>query len=105
MKKAVSTALMRESDAYTIKNLVSGRELMYRAGSAIFSACPWDGSTAVVCGSGNNAGDGYVLALLLSRAGKKVKIFLLTEKKSEDGAYYFDLCVKAGVEWELCSEQ
>ncbi|MBP5167353.1 MAG: NAD(P)H-hydrate dehydratase [Oscillospiraceae bacterium] len=105
MEKIASVKLMRESDAHTIKTLVSGRELMYRAGSAIYRACPWEGSTAVVCGSGNNAGDGYVLALLLRQAGKKVRLFLLSEKKSEDGAYFFDLCVKAGAEWELCSER
>jgi NAD(P)H-hydrate epimerase len=104
MKKAVSVKLMRESDAHTIKNLVGGRELMYRAGSAIFSACPWNGPTAVVCGSGNNAGDGYVLALLLKQAGKDVKLYLLSEKKSEDGAYWFERCTEAGVEWERCSE-
>ena len=52
---------------------------------------------AVVCGSGNNAGDGYVAASLLHAAGIDVTIVLLGEKFSEDGKYYFATCLEQGV--------
>ena len=53
---------MRASDAETIASGTSGRELMARAGEGIFRAVDWKPPVAVVCGTGNNAGDGYVLA-------------------------------------------
>ena len=97
MEKIASVKLMRESDAHTIKTLVSGRELMYRAGSAIYRACPWEGSTAVVCGSGNNAGDGYVLAEQLDRAGIACEILLQEEKFTPDGGYWYERCQERGI--------
>ena len=60
-KSAISVAKMRESDAYTIANLVDSKELMYRAAMGIYNSAKWYGNIAIVCGSGNNAGDGYAL--------------------------------------------
>ena len=92
---------MRKSDAETIRRGVESKELMRRAGEEIFlayssrrenpSETRW-GKTAVVCGTGNNAGDGYVLALCLEKAGLSPVIFLPEEKFSPDGKYYFTLC-------------
>lgn len=67
---------MRRSDAATIAGGVAGRTLMYRAGEGIFSAYPWARARRGRLRSGNNAGDGYVLALLLKRAGIPCRIFL-----------------------------
>ena len=89
---------MRESDAATISGGVAGKELMWRAGKAIFEAYEWYGKTAIVCGSGNNAGDGYVLALLLREKGIPCTLVLLGDRFSEDGGYYFQKCRDAGVE-------
>ena len=81
---------MRKSDAHTIATSVSGRELMMRAGRAIFENVEWKPPVAIVCGTGNNAGDGYVLAKLLIDAGIPCTVILLEEKFSPDGRYYFD---------------
>jgi NAD(P)H-hydrate epimerase len=101
MKDVVSVKVMRESDKNTIENVCSSKELMYRAGKGVFESVDWSGRTAIVCGSGNNAGDGYVLALLLKEHDSDCKIILLSERFSEDGRYYFDKCVTSGVEYEI----
>lgn len=90
---------MRLSDAWTIANKIPSKELMRRAGEGIFNAvlC-WEGPVAVVCGKGNNAGDGYVVAELLHRNGIDCRIVLLAEKFSEDGKYYYDICKECGIE-------
>lgn len=88
-----SVNTMRKSDAETIAGGIAGKELMARAGRGIFESYAWKGPVAVVCGSGNNAGDGYVLALELSDAGIPCSLVLLSEKWSEDGKYYYDACV------------
>ena len=96
----LSVADMRRSDAYTIAHFTDSKTLMYRAGKGIFDAFPWRGRVAVVCGGGNNAGDGYVLALLLAEAKIDCKIFLVGGKFSEDGAYYFEKCREKGISYE-----
>ena len=85
MKKVLTVAAMRQADADTIAAGTPGRVLMARAARGIFEAFPWRGETAVVCGSGNNAGDGYALALLLKEAGIPCRIFRLGDGFSEDG--------------------
>lgn len=104
MEKVISVETMRQSDAYTIENYVSSKSLMYRAGVGVFESCDWQGSVAIVCGSGNNAGDGYVLALLLKEINVPVTLFLIKEKFSDDGRYYFDKCIKAEIPYILWDE-
>lgn len=93
----LSVADMRRSDAYTIEHFTDAETLMARAGRGIFDACAWHGRVAVVCGSGNNAGDGYVLATLLADAGVAVQLYILEEKFSKDGAHFFAACRARGV--------
>ena len=54
-EQTVSVETMRKSDAWTIEHLVPSKELMRRAGTAIFEAGQWKAPVAVVCGKGNNA--------------------------------------------------
>ena len=98
MIKVISVDNMRKSDAHTIESAVPSQELMARAGKAIFDAAEWKPPVAIVCGAGNNAGDGFVVAGLLHDAGIDCTIFLLSDKFSEDGRYYFELCEKAGID-------
>lgn len=105
MIKVLSVENMRKSDAYTIENYVSSKELMYKAGGGVFKSVKWQGRVAIVCGSGNNAGDGYVVANLLHEHNIPCTIFLIKEKFSEDGKFYFDKCVEAGINVELCNEE
>ena len=103
--KMVSVKTMRESDKYTIENFTPSKELMRRAGQAIFDSAKWQGPVAVVCGKGNNAGDGYVVADLLRSAGIECTIVLLERDRfSEDGRYYFDICKSHGIPVEMFSE-
>lgn len=97
MQKIVSSRVMRESDAYTCNNLTDSKELMLRAGKGIKESFDFHGKIAIVCGGGNNAGDGYVLASLLFREGVDVTVFRVSEKFSPDGKYYFDICTSLGV--------
>ncbi|MBE6666509.1 MAG: NAD(P)H-hydrate dehydratase [Ruminococcaceae bacterium] len=105
MEKIVSSRVMRESDEYTCKNVTGSVELMYRAGEGIYRSHNAWGKTAIVCGSGNNAGDGFVVAMLLHENGGDATVFLLSEKFSESGKYYFDMCVKMGIKTEKCTEE
>ena len=98
MAVCVSTAVMRESDRWTIDHLVPSKELMERAGKAIFESVDWNGPVGIICGKGNNAGDGFVVADLLKQNGIECEIVLLYEDSfSEDGKYFFDRCVAAGI--------
>ena len=98
MQPITNVKIMRSSDAGTIQGGVSGRELMRRAAKGIFESYAWQGKTAVVCGSGNNAGDGYALALLLHAAKIPCTVWLLCDRFSPDGAYYYEKCREIGVE-------
>ena len=104
MKTVISVDLMRRSDAHTIETKTPSKELMYRAGKAVFESCDFGENTAIVCGSGNNAGDGYVIALCMKEAGLKCKLILTSDKFSPDGLYYFEKCQKAGIPYEYADE-
>ncbi|MFT4249033.1 MAG: NAD(P)H-hydrate dehydratase [Pseudomonas sp.] len=58
--------------------------LMQRAGAAAFELLlarwPRAQRIAIACGTGNNGGDGYVLARLLHRAGRRVRVVHLPER-------------------------
>ena len=97
MEKVISVETMRSSDSAEIARLGSGLGLMFNAGKAVFESVRWHGRVAVVCGSGNNGGDGYVIAMLLNESGVDCEIFRTSEKLSEDGAYYYNKCVEAGI--------
>ncbi len=103
MTVAVSNDLMRRSDSAEIASGTSSKELMRRAGIAVCESYPWKSGTVIVCGVGNNGGDGYVMALELFRKGISCRLVLLEERFSEDGRYYFEQCMKQGIPWEIFS--
>ena len=103
-EKVVSVETMRKSDAWTIEHLVSSKEVMRRAGTAIFEAGQWKAPVAVVCGKGNNAGDGFVAASLMHQNNIPCKIILIADRFSEDGKYYYDICMEQGIEAEFYQE-
>jgi ADP-dependent NAD(P)H-hydrate dehydratase / NAD(P)H-hydrate epimerase len=74
---------VRELDRRAIEEAgISGETLMIRAGEAAFRQLQahWPGCErpAVICGAGNNGGDGYVVALLALRAGLHPQVFATT---------------------------
>ena len=106
-KRVLSVKEMRDADAYTIKNFVDSKELMYRAGEAIFYVGDWNigDKVLIAAGSGNNAGDGYVVAELLSIEGIEVEILLIKDKFSEDGKYYFNRCLQKDIKYTVLDEK
>ncbi len=92
---------MRRSDAACIAGGVPGIELMARAGRGIYESVAWQGPVAILCGTGNNAGDGYVLAALLREAGIPCRLYLMQERFSPDGEHYFRRCLDLGIPWSL----
>lgn len=85
-----SPAAVRAMDARAIGELgIPGLTLMERAGRGAFEALRrrWAGlgRLAVVCGVGNNAGDGYVVARLAREAGLAVEVLQLGDQARLQG--------------------
>ena len=97
MIDCISVENMRQSDAYTIANLVPSLELMYRAAYGVFMAVKWNGQIAIVAGSGNNGGDGFALAWILKQKGFDCTVYTVSNRLSEDSAYYAEKAISAGV--------
>ena len=75
--RVYSAAQVRELDRIAIQTYgIAGYTLMCRAGQAVFDSIreSWRDakSLCVLCGGGNNGGDGYVIARLALQAGWEV---------------------------------
>src|SRR5215470_18032703 len=101
--KIVTSAEMREIDRVTSERFgVPSLTLMENAGTAVadFAAKSYPHTKAfgVICGKGNNGGDGFVVARKLHERGKDVRVLLLADPKDLRGdaaANYEKLPVKA----------
>lgn len=79
--KILPVEKIREADAYTIKNEpIPDIDLMERAASECFYWCishiPHHKKIFVICGPGNNGGDGLVIARMMVLKGYKVVVLL-----------------------------
>jgi ADP-dependent NAD(P)H-hydrate dehydratase / NAD(P)H-hydrate epimerase len=84
----LKAAEMRAAEAAVISSGTSVDTLMERAGAAIAEAVWRYGGgreTLILCGPGNNGGDGYVAARLLKARGIDVRVAALREPKSPPG--------------------
>jgi NAD(P)H-hydrate epimerase len=82
LQKILSAEQTRSTDAFTIENEpIASIDLMERASQAFVNEfLKHETSTskiAVVCGTGNNGGDGFAIARLLKAKGYKVTPFLI----------------------------
>jgi ADP-dependent NAD(P)H-hydrate dehydratase / NAD(P)H-hydrate epimerase len=108
-----STAQVRALDAYAIGELqIPGYTLMKRAGEAALrylrSRWPMAHRIVIVCGSGNNGGDGYVLARFAQAAGLTVTALSAVappELRGDAKQAYEDLRASEGVIRAFAAEQ
>ena len=99
-----TAAQMRELDRLAIEERkIPGARLMQRAGEAAFDLLrarwPRARRIVVVCGPGNNGGDGYVVARLAREAGLAADVLSLgaAEKMQGDANAARKKCKSAGV--------
>lgn len=97
MKDVVSVNNMRKSDKYTIENKIPSKELMYNAAMGIYESYEWQGEILIVCGTGNNGGDGYALATILQKNNHSPKLLITSCPKTEDSKHYFEECKRLGI--------
>ncbi|HXY10820.1 MAG TPA: NAD(P)H-hydrate dehydratase [Terriglobales bacterium] len=88
--KVVTAAEMRDIDRVTSERFqVPSLTLMENAGTAVadfvLSRYPWARRIGVICGKGNNGGDGFVAARKLLDSGREVRILLLGEPSELQG--------------------
>jgi hydroxyethylthiazole kinase-like uncharacterized protein yjeF len=103
---------MRRIDEETIRDFVPGLRLMENAGRGVteellrrFTPKKTD-LIVVVCGKGNNGGDGFVVSRMLKRKGHRVKTYLVgkpADVKGDAGAN-LKKCIKAGMKIDLLDD-
>ena len=107
MNRILTSAEMFLCDRTEIETNTSSRALMYRAARAcadavkrILDAHPANGYVAVLCGSGNNGGDGILCARLLREIGVDARIvpaFTEEDSLSPECAYRCEEARAAGI--------
>ncbi|MBI3048323.1 MAG: NAD(P)H-hydrate dehydratase [Acidobacteria bacterium] len=82
--RILNAAQMREADRYTIEEIgIPSLVLMENAGRQVVAALEsayearLEGRVAVLCGRGNNGGDGFVVARTLIQRGVDAAVFLI----------------------------
>lgn len=106
MLPVLTAAEMRTADRATIETIgLPGAVLMENAGAAVAAAAqaryPTARRTVVVCGKGNNGGDGFVIARHLDNHGwpAKVHVFARHNRQAGDADINFDILFTSGIEF------
>jgi NAD(P)H-hydrate epimerase len=104
MLPVLDNEAMREADRHTIEDLgVPGLDLMENAASGVVDALrdsfPEVQRILILCGRGNNGGDGLAAARLLAGGGLEIKVLLFADPNSlsPDAAKNFRQAERAGV--------
>ena len=94
MRFVVTNAQMKAAEAYCNANYISYSEMMRNAGNAVAERIIAENkpcTAAVLCGSGNNGGDGFVIAARLLEKGFQTRVILVNgEPKTECAREYFE---------------
>ena len=101
MTEILTTKQMQHLEALAINGSEkTSMELMYKASMGVYNNVNWYGKIGILCGKGNNGGDGYALALILKQNGIKSEIIMaMSEPKQGISAnYYFKECKKQQIE-------
>jgi hydroxyethylthiazole kinase-like uncharacterized protein yjeF len=109
--KILSVDQIRAADAYTIANEpIASHDLMERAGKRCFEKIidlfPNEQCFTIFCGTGNNGGDGLVIARLLQIAGKDVSVNIIrfSPNESDDFTVNFQRLIELNVTFQDITE-
>lgn len=108
--RSLSRAEVREVDRLAIEEYgVPGVVLMENAGAGtarLLEAAGIDGPVAIVCGKGNNGGDGFVIARHLDAAGHDVRLLFACalEAVRGDAAVNLAIAERSGLSIECLAE-
>jgi NAD(P)H-hydrate epimerase len=95
-----TTAQVRALDRATIDGGIAGIELMERAARAALDVLrrrwPQAQTVCVVCGPGNNGGDGFLLAALACMAGMRAHVIATSEHSTGDAMLARERCIREG---------
>ncbi|MBO8157344.1 MAG: NAD(P)H-hydrate dehydratase [Bacillaceae bacterium] len=107
----VTAREMYEVDRFTMEDVgIEGKILMENAGRAMAERLLQDVSRSddilILTGTGNNGGDGFVIARTLFLKGYKVTVLSLVpeEKITGDARYHLELLKKVGVPFHIFQE-
>ena len=113
--KLYTAEQVRGIDSVAINDIgIAGYDLMCRAGKAVVdeahSHFPFARQWLIMCGPGNNGGDGYVVARLANKAGVDVTVCSLTDPeqlKGDAAQAYADWQAAGGEvsEWPLADDE
>lgn len=88
MLELLTPSEMQDVDRIAVTGGIPGIRLMEAAGAACARAAQRlapEGRIVVVCGPGNNGGDGFVAARLLAEQGREVRILLMGDRGALTG--------------------
>ena len=99
----LTAAQIHAADARAAQMGIRPYDLMQRAGSALATSIlqRFPKSRALIlCGPGNNGGDGFAIARKLSNMDKDVKIITIgnLDKMSHCAKINFDICTNMGID-------
>ncbi len=110
--KILSAQQIRAADKYTIENEpIASIDLMERAATRCYEKIvelfPNEQNYHVICGTGNNGGDGLVIARLLHQAGKQVTVQIVRFSAGEsiDFKTNFTRVRELGINYKEIQEQ
>ena len=103
----------RELDRLAMEKYnIKGAQLMGSAGLAIANLAVkktgdiHDPHIVILCGKGNNGGDGFAAAVELHKKGFKVFVFCIStfEEITGDAKYFLELCIKGNIQIEFSGD-
>ena len=111
--KLLTQKQARELDRVAMKEYnIKGIQLMGSAGLAIADLAVkktgdiHDPIIVILCGKGNNGGDGFAAALELDKNGFEVSVFCIStlEEITGDAKYFLDLCINGNMQIEFSGD-
>lgn len=102
MRTLIDPEVMRKCEAkFFLTSNLSSRQVMEQAAQTILEAVteryPRSQRIFLACGPGGNGGDGYALARLLWKAGKKCRIFASEPARSPDAIHHCERALAMGI--------